>query len=261
MTARARKSDGALDRARRMQGQIERLAERRARQLSRAESAYTADIEALVGGEPEWLVSMVRRALSHECSALLPAFEQALKTLGLELRPEPTEPEPPAAVELVRWRCPKHGIVQLHPLQDGSMHVVEGSQTATGERMCLMQCERVIDAPTPPRRLLPDGQWWRCPVHGVFEAGPEFDATMGHRIPYGMCMIPAAPVPEPATHRMTGAERDTVDETAPVVDRTAPTVIDDLRYPEPGEPARMLPDGTIVAAVDALDDPYRVGLL
>jgi hypothetical protein len=37
------------------------------------------------------------------------------------------------------WRCPRHGIVELHPLSDGSMHVIVDRP----EKVCLMKCERV----------------------------------------------------------------------------------------------------------------------
>jgi hypothetical protein len=38
----------------------------------------------------------------------------------------------------VLWRCPRHGVVELDPLSDGSMHPIRGTS-----RVCLMACERV----------------------------------------------------------------------------------------------------------------------
>jgi hypothetical protein len=48
------------------------------------------------------------------------------------------------------WRCPKHGIVELPPLADGSMHAIAGRP----DRVCLMKCERVEAVPCARVELL-----------------------------------------------------------------------------------------------------------
>jgi hypothetical protein len=82
-----------------------------------------------------------------------------------------------------RWRCPKHGVVELDPLADGSMHVIAGQP----DRVCLRTCERLDPrdvcwhchvclepAPRHCESCPPEGE---CDVEGCDQPGCEGRAT------------------------------------------------------------------------------------
>jgi hypothetical protein len=161
MTRKARGGDGVLDRAKRLQGELVRLGERRSRQVERVEGAFRLDLLAAIHGEPDWLVDLVHRALEAEPT------QQALVTDLVHAMAETRE-------RLVRASEAVRMTGAARPLVDG------------------------IDFGNPPGALAP--------------------------------LVLDAPVAESVEH--------------------SATLHESLRYPEPGEPARMLDDGTIVAIDD-----------
>lgn len=107
---------------------------------------------------------------------------------------------------MTTWRCPRHGIVELHPLADGSMHPISDQP----DKVCLLRCTRVDDGLCPSRRTV---------------AGPCV------RAPEGTCRYCLRPMPEPLRPDVVAAAKRIKLATLALADRDAR--IDTSKPPRP----------------------------
>lgn len=229
---------GAMHSATLLQNELVRLGDRLERQTSRAQSAFTVDFMAAVQGKPLWLLRMVHNALVADEGNLI--VRKALLDAMAGVSP---------AQRLFL------GDLAEAVANDDDEHERETEPPTLAEGLPLPE-----GIPLPPG--LP-------PPTIVFD--PPLQVPRG-RVTLDLSGLP--PYSDPSMlwvrsdddllriddgQRMVGAERGELEEReaegegllpdlpssayAPDAEPLEPA----FRYPEPGEPATVLPDGTVVA--------------
>lgn len=198
---------GAFHEAQRLDGRLRRLDSRRARQIEAVESAYQADLMLILQSVQPWLRAMVRKAIAEDPSAP-PRLVGDLEKAVDQLDPHERDTEPPLPFE-------------LHPKPP------------------------YPTMPRLPSRLLrpaPDEQ--PLDVGDDSDGNPEWGLEVKQANAADMRALEDR---EDAAERvpLTDAELEALDllEAGPEPEIAA----DVMRYPEPGEPAVVLPTGEIVA--------------
>jgi hypothetical protein len=189
----------ALDQAKRLQGHIVRLAERRERQVQRATGEFQLDLLAAIEAVPDGVVSMVMQAVRLDPG-------QAYLQLALSI----------ALDERLERRARMRGLREVDRVGDLVMFDGDGDAPLPSE----------AETEPPPR----------FEIEGDAGALAELDAEL--------------------ESPMEGDDARPLDSVfGEAFERLAqPGKVGGYRYPEPGEPATVLPDGTVVAlAADPLD--------